>query len=307
MSGTSVDLNIVDSPAVITFSHYGANYIVEEDRTIVGAWGSGSIGSTNGPLAQNQTQYLYWDIDLATGALTRGWTGLPWIYTTAEPLNPPNDLHWFDLNTNRMRVFRQPNPNSNGYWQDKIRVFAGIYHSNAILQIYPIGSQVGITGGEYLAGNLLLGANNVPLKQSDGTFATTATQLIVQQTSGQNVQFDAALIFGEASEEIPAFYLVTFQPGKRIGLARSSDYYHFVCGIVTQELYQEEVGQVITNGIVRNDQWAFTQDQIGMPLFCGPTGQVTLTPPPVGVSQQIGTVYDVDSINLNIWPPVRIR
>lgn len=305
MSGHSVDINANQEPAVVTFAHYGANYIIEETKTVIGAWGSGGIGSTNGPLPPHQTEYLYWDIDLATGALTRGWTLVPPIITSSEPANPVNDLHWFDLSTTRMRVYRKTS-SAPGVWQDRIRCFAGVYDSNAILTPYPTGSQVGING-EFDGGNLILGSNNVPLKQSDGTFANTSSSLIIQQTSGQNVQFDMAVVYAEATEDIPAFYLVSFQPGKRIGLASSNNFNSFVSGLVIEPLYQQETGQVITNGVVRNDQWHWPDAVINAPLFCGPTGQLMLTPPPVGVVQQVGIVYDVDAIYMNLFPPVRLR
>jgi hypothetical protein len=307
LSGNSIDLNASTEPTVITFAHYGANYLFEENRTVVGAWGGGAVGSVNGPLvAHGQTQFLYWDVDLATGALTRGWTLVPPIISSTEPTSPQADTHWFDLINARMRVFRKPG-SSPGSWQDKIRLFAATYDSNAILIPFPLGSQVGLVGGNWNAGNLLLGVNNKPLKQSDGTFATTESELIVHQTSGQNVKFDMALVYAQAAEEIPKFYLVSFQPNRRIGLASSNNMTNFVSGIVVEDLNQEEVGQVITNGAVRNEQWNWLPDQINKPLFCGVSGELKLTPPTVGVVQQVGFVYDQDSIYLNLFPPVRLK
>lgn len=309
LSNTSVDLLVVpNEPVLITFAHYTANYLVAENTTVSGAWGSGAVGSTNGPLAMNQTQYLYWDIDLGSGALTRGWTSLSPIYTSQAPVNPQPGQMWFDNINTVWNVYTKTTPTSIGTWQNKVRCFAGTYMSNGVLVPMPIGSQVppapGIVG-LFSAGNLLLGTNNSPLKNSDGTFVTTATQLIVQETSGQNVTFDAALAWGEASQDIPAFYLVSFGPNKTISLASSNNYSSFVSGIVTDQLYEEEVGRVVINGVVRYDQWSWPL--INAPLFCGPSGQVTTTPPPIGVVQQIGTVYDTDAIVLNIGPPVRIR
>lgn len=307
LSGNSIDLIVSPEPTVITMAHYGANYLFEEARTVVGAWGGGGLGSLNGPLvAVGQTQYLFWDIDLATGQLARGWTLIPPIITPVEPTNPLPDTHWFDTTLTRMRVFRKPGA-APGVWQDKIRLFAAIYDSNAIIVHYPIGSQVGITNGEWSCGNLILGTNNKPLKQSDGTFVTTETNLIIYQTSGQNVKFDMALVFAQASEEIPKFYCVSFQPDRRIGLASSNSHYNFVSGIVVEDLNQEEVGQVITNGVVRNEQWNWTPAQINKPLFVGPTGELLLTPPIAGTVQQVGFVYDQDSIYFNLFPPVRMR
>lgn len=305
LTAASIDLNVVDSPILVTFAHYNANYLIEETRTVVGAWGSGDVNSTNGPLPMNQTQYLYWDLNLSTGALTRGWTSLPWIYTHDAPLNPQNDLHWFDLSTNRMRVWRKPGP-APGYWQDVVRCFAGWYDSNAILNIYSPGSQVGITGS-FEAGNIMLAANNAPLKQRDGTFATTASQLIIQQTSGQNVKFNAAVIFGEAAEPIPSFYMVNFLPNGRIQLARSGELFKSAMGIVTENLSTNEVGFVTTNGKVKNDQWMWSDEVIGSPIFLGPTGEIWLTPPIGGICQRIGEIFSRDAVNISIHQPIRLR
>jgi hypothetical protein len=306
LSGTSIDLIVSPVPTVFTIAHYGANYLFEETRTIVGAWGGGVPGSMNGPLvAVGQTQYLFWDVDLATGELTHGWTLLSPVISPEPPPSPQNDQHWFDTANTRMRVFRQPG-SSPGIWQDKVRLFAAVYDHNANIIPMPIGSQVGITGGQWSAGNLILGVNNKPLKQSDGTFVTTESNLIIYQTSGQNVKFDMALVFAMASEEIPKFYCVSFQPDRRVGLASSNNINSFVSGIVVEDLHENEVGQIITNGVVRNEQWNWSPADINKPLFIGAAGNLRLTPPSVGVVQQVGFVYDQDSIYFNLFPPVRL-
>lgn len=304
-SGSTVDLNANQEPTIVAFAHGSANYLVEEVQSVSGAWGGSHANSNNGPLPTGETSYLYWDIDLATGALSRGWTRVPWIATTSEPLNPINDLHWFDLNRNVMRVYRKVGA-APGFWQDRVRVFAGVLHSNSVLVPYNTGTQVGLNV-PCQAGNLLLGTNNVPLKQSDGTFVTSTSKLIIQQTSGQNVQFDAALVFAQASEEIPAFYLVSFKQDKTVGLASSNNEFLQVAGISLDALYEQEVGQIVSNGRVRNDQWNFASADIGKPLFCGPSGQLMLTPPPVGTLQQVAIVYDIDEIYINILAPIRLE
>lgn len=303
-SGSTVDLNANQEPTIITFAQGAANYLVEETQSVSGAWGGSHANSNNGPLPAGETSYLYWDIDLATSALSRGWTRVPWIATTAEPLNPTNDLHWFDLNRNIMRVYRKIGT-APGFWQDRIRVFAGVLFGNSVLVPYNTGTQVGLNV-PCQAGNIMLGTNNVPLKQSDGTFVTTTSKLIIQQTSGQNVQFDAALVYAQAAEEIPAFYLVAFKENKTVKLASSNDMLLQVAGISLDPLYEQEVGQIISNGRVRNNQWEFSAADIGKPLFCGPTGQLMLTPPPIGTLQQVAVVYDVSEIFINVLNPVRL-
>ena len=307
LSGDSIDLVVIDQPTVFTVAHYGANYLFEEAHTITAAWGGGALGSINGPLIPHETQYLFWDVDLATGQLNRGWTKVPPIITSLEPTNPEPDTHWFDLINTRMRVFRVNDVSGVGAWQDKIRLFAAIYDSSGNIIPYPLGSQVGIENGEYSAGNLILGVNNKPLRQSDGTFATTESDLIIYQTAGQNVRFDMTLIWAQAAEEIPKFSLVKFLPNRQMALASSNSHTQFVSGLVTEDLHQEEVGQIVTNGVIRNEQWNWQPHEINKPIFCGTAGEIRLNPPNAGFVQQVGFVYDQDSIYLNLFPPVRLR
>jgi hypothetical protein len=323
LDNLKVDINVGQEPVILTFAHYGNNYLIEETRSVAGAWG---------PFPNNTTQYLYWDVDLGTGALTRGWTPIPPIISGTEPINPLSDAHWFDTINTRMRVFKKPNA-SPGSWQDKVRLFAGVWGSipqsyiennNLIgttsgpLNFYGLGTQVAIVGPSD-HGNIILGSNNKPLKQSDGTFATTESELIIQQTSGQNVKFDMALVYAQAEEELPKYSLISFRPWHRIALASCTNLYSFVSGMVIADHHQEEMAQVITNGVVRNEQWDFQDAEINKPIFCGPAGEITLIPPtptpsltvagtfdPV-VVQQVGFVYERDSIYMNLFPPVRTR
>jgi hypothetical protein len=306
----TVDLNVIpDEPVIVTFAHKGANYIITENNSIQQAWGSGTPGSINAPLPQNQTEYLFWDIDIGTGVLSRGWTLYPPVYSSSAPLNPAAGQMWFDTVNTVFNVWTVYGT-APGNWVNCIRVFAGTYTSNATLTVFPTGSQVlpapGLVG-QFAAGNIILGTNYSPLRNSDGTFVTTASDLIIANTSGQNVSLDATLLFGEASEPIPAFSLVSFLSNQQIQLASSDNYTLFVNGIVTQSLSLSEVGNVITNGIVVNVNWSWPSTAIGAPVFCDINGNVTLTPPTVGVLQQIGTVYSNIAISLNISPPVRIN
>ena len=307
LSGASIDLNVAQESVVLTFAHYGADYLFEESSSIVGAWGGDSIGSVNGPLtAGGVTQWLFWDVDLGTGALTRGWTLVAPIVSVTEPTNPVADMHWFDLSTNRMRLYRV-NSIGAGIWIDKIRLFAAKYDSSATIQPINIGSQVSYSNGSYSSGNLLLGANNKPLKQSDGTFVTTESDLIVYQTSGQNVRFDAALVYAQAAEDIPKFSMVSFLPGQTMQLASNLNLTLFASGIVLADHYKNEMGQVITTGMVRNEQWDWQDANINGPLFVGVAGELSLVPPPTGVMQKVGFIVDNTSIFVQLQPPVRLK
>jgi len=312
LNPTSVDLLVVPGfPVLVTFAHLTANYIISENNTVTGAWGSGTVGSTNGPLPMNLTEYLYWDIDLGSGALTRGWTLLAPIYSINPPPHPQNGQMWFDLVNTVWNVWQQLGTNP-GIWLNKVRCFAGTYFSNGVLVPMPLGSQVppppGIVGN-FAAGNIILGTNNRPLKNSDGTFVNTSTSLIVQETSGQNVSLDAVLAFGEATENIPAFYLVSFSANQTISLADSNGYTFatFANGIVTSPLFSSQAGRVVLNGVITNDTWNWAPSLANAPLFLGPQGVLSLTPPATGVIQVVGYVYAPNAIVLNIGPAIRIR
>lgn len=85
------------------------------------------------------TAYLYWDVNLATGALTRGFTHLVPAFGVTQPASPGKDQHWFDTNTNIMKVW------DGAHWTPKGRVFAGSFAGGGnVINEYALGSQVGI-------------------------------------------------------------------------------------------------------------------------------------------------------------------
>lgn len=273
-------------PTVLAFAHRRANYLVELSKSVPEAWG---------PIVTGKTNYLYWDINLISGEITRGITVLPVMYTGAAPAAPLFDQHWFDLQDMVMKTW-------NGRkWLEVIRLFAGEVRNSSTLISYSSGSsQAGLFGALYETGNIIYDVYGKPLRQSDGTFATSSTQFLLSNTSSKSVKLEGDLIAGQASEPIPAYSLVRQTSGSKIGLASSSDPYSRVCGIVTTDLYPGEVGYVVSNGLIKNKEWDFPADRIGRPVFCGTLGNVTANPPVSGVLQIIGFVFDKDTVNLGI-------
>lgn len=290
LSGDFIDLVVSPDPTILNFCHGDTNYIIEENKTVLNAWGP--VQPTG------QTQWLYWDISLLDGALTRSHTLLPLLITSSEPLTPQIDQHWFDLTAKQWKVW------NGSKWLVKIRCFAAEYNSTATILPYPVGSQVGLNNVETSAGNIIYGKNNKPLRQVDGTFLTTEDSLIVGRNSSSPVSFEAQIVHAQATEYIPEFYLVSFSGPDKIALASHTNITRQVNGIVHEDLHLNEVGRVITHGRIRNELWSWPTASISKPLFCGPSGQVTLTPPPMGVSQQIGIVQDVDTIYVDLMTPI---
>lgn len=287
-SGQFIDLVVAPDPTIIAFAHKDSNYIVEEVKTVKKAWG---------PFTSTQTVYLYWDVNLLTGVLTRGSTLYPPMYSSSAPSSPVVDQHWFDTTETIMRVW------NGAKWVDKIRVFAAFLSSGAIIRPYRLGSQAGIVG-TFEGGNIVLDAYNKPLRQSDGTFVTTVTSMIIVNNSAKKVKFEAEILSGLAAEPIPKYSLVQMRPGKRLVLVRPADVDSRIAGIVTEDLYTNEVGYVITEGLVRNEGWNFSDDDVNRPIFSGVNGEITRNPPQSGVCQAGGFVYDKDSIYMNIQMPV---
>ncbi len=282
--GGYIDLVVSPDPTVIVFAHRAGTYVVEEARTVQQAWG---------PFDHGSSRYLYWDVDLLTAGLTRGATGLPPVTNVAAPPSPAIDQHWFDLADPVMKVW------NGSKWIEKLRVFAGTFSSQAIIQPAPLGTQAAQTGA-FDGGSIVLDAYNKPLRQFDGTFVTSATELSIVNAAPKRVRFEAALISGMASEYIPKFSFVQAREHDRLALARSDDWRSRIVGLIDEDLYESEIGLVTTDGVVSNQQWSWPAASIGRPIFCGATGEVTLAPPRVGVSQVAGYVYDPTSVFLRI-------
>lgn len=285
-NGEFVDLIVSPDPTIIVFAHKSATYIIEESKTVLRAWG---------PFTGASTRYLYWDINLLDASLTRGYTAFAPIYSTVEPTNPGPDQHWFDKTNHVMKVW------TNGRWLDKIRVFAAVYSSQAIIQPYPLGSQAGETG-EFEGGNLVRDQFGKPLRQSDGTFVTSATNLSIINSSSNTVSLDAEVVTGMAKENIPKFSFVQLDANRQLKLARSDNWRSRIIGLVIEDLYVSEVGNVKTYGLVENEQWNWPLVAAGRPVFSGLTGEITLVPPEHGVSQIAGYVFDRTSIFVDVQP-----
>lgn len=280
-----IDFDANIEPTILSFAHKDANYLIEMTRSIESAWG---------PLVPNKVNYLYWDVNLISGEITRGITIIPIMYSGSPPPDPVFDQHWFDMQTTTMKVW-------NGRkWLDAIRVFAAEATASSITSYAQSSSQAGIVNGEYHTGNILYDVYGKPLRQSDGTFATSSSQFTLSNTSSKSVKLEGDLFAAQADEPIPAFSLVRQISNKKIKLATYADVYCRICGIITTDLYPGEVGYIIANGLIKNKEWNFPPQKIGKPVFCGPFGAVSLNPPKSGVLQIIGYIYDVDSINMNI-------
>jgi PKD repeat protein len=284
-AGQFVDLVVSPNPTVLAIAHRDSTYIVEEVKTIPNAWG---------PINTSATRHLYWDVNLLTGVITRGMTLFQPIYSSSEPTSPALDQHWFDTDKNTFFVWT-----AEAGWVERVRIFAGYVTSGAIIRPAAIGSQAGLIGN-FEGGHLIRDSFGMPLRQANGCFVTSASQLNVTNLGTVTTRIEGTISSVYAAEEIPRFHLISLQAGGRAVLARSTDYRMRIGGLVAEDLYEGDVAKLFTSGVVRSPFFSWPADKINRPLFCGPTGQITLTPPSQGVLQQVGFVYDVDAVLMAI-------
>ena len=298
-SGTAnfVAFDVSPTPTVANFAHGGTNVLVNFDVDVPAAWG---------PLTPGVTAYLYWDIDLLSGAVTRGITTLIPISQLEAPTSPSFDQHWFDLTTTKMKVW------NGSKWQEKVRLFAGQVNNGNTSQIVPYtaGSQVGLNV-ECDAGYLVFDASNpspLPVKlYPQGEFLTSATPVRMKTTAGTSGVVAAppnTFIPVRASENIPKFSIVFFSGEDTVGLASSNPALpqpKTPVGIVQEDLDVNEVGTLTQVGEVSWDQWPFDLSaHIGKPVYCGENGEVTPVRPNTLMAYRVGFVKNATTIVFNV-------
>lgn len=288
-----VDFDVSPTPTTVAFAHGASNYLVTFDVDATPGWG---------PLQAGVTSYLYWDVDLLTGNITRGITTLMPVVAPTAPALPDADQHWFDLTTTSMKVW-------NGLkWLTKIRAFAGYvpFGVAGSLVHYGLNSQVGLTSPAD-AGYILTDALLNPLRNGKGEFLTADTPVLVQSSSGTSgvlTRAPVAFMPVKATESIPAFSLVTVTGPDQVGLA-SGDPALVVpktpVGIVVDDLTTGEVGMMTQYGEISSDTFpSWFATNIGKPVFCSPTGQLTHVRPSGLLAYRVGTIKSPTSLLFQI-------
>lgn len=288
-----VALNVSPTPTLATFAHKQSNYLQSFDQASAISWG---------PLTPGVDNYLYWDIDLLNANVTPGISLLEPIVSVNEPTYYINDLHWFDLNTNTMKVWSAQGEK----WVVRIRVFAGKVTNGNINQIVskPFGTQVGIVE-DNISGFIILDAHLKPLRTSTGEFLTTQTYVRIKNTSGTSgilAKPVNAFVPVRAGENIPAMSIVYLSGEDEVSLA-SSDPMDITekmpVGIIQHSLAVNEIGDLIQNGELSYDQWDWS-DYIGKPLFVNSYGQLTPNRPAGLLSYRVAVVKSRSTIIFSI-------
>ena len=272
-SSGAIQINITNPTLLITLAHKDTNFLIEEVATAINGWGPFSWSSAWGSQPGTPIYHLYWDVNLATGEVTRGYTHSAPVVSSTNPLALLKVVgtHWFDLSANVMKV-------SDGtFWVPVCRVFAGTYSPNVqSISHYQFGSQVGITSDidEHVAGFIVLGNDQKAIRTADGELMTSETDVIIKQGGYSSpVSLEALSTDVISSEPIPAFHCVTVTSLGKIGLASSDDNELRAVGIVDEDVPMGSATKIITNGILFNEQWNWDLSE-GKELYCGSTGEL---------------------------------
>ena len=300
----SVVLTILSERVMATAAYKNDNYLTEHRETDMFAWGPLEWLSDWGTKVSNPTYHLYWDWNIGTGQVTRGYTPLAPVFS-APPLHPDFDQHWFDYDDNVMKVW------DGSMWNPVIRVFAGSVaidenlHTGSITHA-PMGSQVNLTfpgllSNQIEAGWVIYGMDMKAVRTSDGQFFTSVTNANTYHGSFTSpVKLELLSSQAIASEPIPAFYAISNTGDGRIKLADKNDQDRRPIGIVDRDLMPGESSEIIAYGIVYNDQWNW-DELLGKNVYCGTDGLLVQGfPSEEQENIKIGSIIDVRSVLIDI-------
>jgi hypothetical protein len=267
-----ISITITNPTLLVTAAHKDSNFLIQETVSVANAWGPFAWNPLWGNEPLNPSYYLYWDINLASGAITRGFTHSAPILRSTPPTTPSaKDTHWFDTSVNVMKVF------DGTFWVPTCRVFAGFFtpHIQTISHM-PFGSQVGLVTPEETvkAGFIVIGNDQLAIRKADGELMTSETDVIIKQGGYSSpVALEALNTNVIAAESIPAFYCVTIIDSGRVGLASSENPLLHPVGLVDIDTPTGAAVKIITNGIIFNEQWNWNLAH-GKELYCGTTGEL---------------------------------
>lgn len=293
-SGISINLYVSPDPTRVVFAHGDKNYLIEETATVATAWG---------PFPDGLDHYLYWDINLATGQLTRNSTLLAPLYQSVAPVSPAADQHWFDTTS---RIFKVWNGT---VWVERVRVFAALYDNSAtiVYYAYPYTSQAGASFDvEQDAGYIIYGTNGDGVHDTDGRFLTSDDAISVKFTGVTHpLNLETSVEHALADAPIPAFKLVRPTTDHHINLA-SHSLAHQPIGMTTTDMSTGESQKLSIAGMVYNDQWSFISGDFGKTIYLGESGAFTTTRPVSGNPVIVGNIVWTKVIMLAIKPDANV-
>jgi len=272
--GSDVGLKADNGPIEVTLAHRNTNYLHIENATIDDAWPSFAVSTD---------QWLYWDINLTTGARTFGSTLIEPVFGPTEPVSPVADLHWYDTTNEIMFVYQS------GAFVEVVRVFAAKFDgvttftslSAGLPNLSFAGSQVGITNFSNLTGRIVFDDSGAVIKRSSGELFTTEDQFFATGSRVNSVRLESNINFATANVSLGAYNIVKYVASGKVSPAGKDDVGNTVLGVVTEGAGIGDSVSVILQGIITNPSWNWTDATIGNELWVSASGTFTQTDPNV--------------------------
>lgn len=274
-------------PLIVTFADQDTDYTIQERSTVIGAW--------TGVFEVDVDYWLYWDIDVVSGVLSRGYTTVDPVVGPTPPLTPVNGQHWFNTETYSHRVYNE----AGNRWVRVIRTFAAKLTNGAVLTSMGInaplftGSQIG-SNVPTKAGGIVYDINGFPIKRANGTFYTTETIVRTGIASNAQGKLAASWIEATAQEPIPAYSVVQFNSPNQIVHA-SSFVDSKIYGIIEQDLDNGDAGVVAVSGVVHNTNWNWSES-VGTALYINQLDGTLTTTRPATNAVSVARVLTPESI-----------
>jgi hypothetical protein len=290
-SGLNIGIYVTDQPLQAVACHKGNHYLIVEPVNISVGW-TVPIGAC----------WLYWDISLTTGAITRGQTIVAPAFGTIDPaayyaslsITPAQDQHYYNKTTMQHYAY------ASSTWVECVRVFAATINSSGVLTAMSFASQVGIIG-EYNAGFIIYSLGGTPLLDpTTSTFLNTGTGYMIKTSGNGLVQLDLSYepLIGVSAQSLPALSVVRLRTD---GLYELADGPSNKPGIALC-LFGTAGGSVFRPqpiGLVRGN-FQFSSSDISKTVWLGAAGALLTTQPVGYASQVIGIVLGTDALLLTI-------
>ena len=293
--GPTIEINTApqDGLIIATVTNGTKDYLINETNNVV-AWGPLIWNPSWGTEPATTTYYLYWDINIATGAITRNFTYLPVDFTLTRPLLPSRDQHWYDVLTNKMYVW------DGIQWISVIRVFAGYFDTTP--HEYTRGSQVGIDNlvNTVDAGYILYGMDLRGIK-SQGDFLTSTTPILTNHgTFTSPLRLEFATPTSVAASPLAAFSCVASSKNGTIDIASISIGGLRPFAIIDKDVLAGEAVDPIIHGMVYNQNWNWSSTG-SQELYCGIDGSIVQGPIPGNTNNiRVGIALSPTSAFINI-------
>lgn len=300
MGDNTVTLRVTDGMTTATVAFRDKNYLIDERATVDRAWGPFSWADHWGTPEATPTYYLYWDVNIVTGRLTRGFTPRVPLVSLTPPVLPSVDEHWYDLGHNQMMVW------TGVAWKPVARVFAArLFTESNMLAPFATGSQVGLIFPGTLAepvdaGYIVYDMTGGAIQLNDRTLMTTVEPVMTHHGAFSS----------PVRMELVAFPLITIDnmlPFTCVapyqGQLRTAGVtpLNRPIGLAGNGALVGDPVNVVTHGIVYYDQWNWDVNA-GLDLYCDQNGQLsqsTVTLPGT-VNTHMGLVLGPKQIFLNV-------